>query len=297
MLSTNPCNLCPRQCGANREIEKGRCGCGGTIKAARAALHLWEEPCISGSFGSGTVFFSGCTLQCCYCQNHEISHGGFGREISEERLANIFLELQEQGAHNINLVSATPYVPWVCRALDIARPLLHIPVVFNCGGYERTETIRALEGYVDIYLPDIKYFSGELSRRYSGAADYFEVVSKAVQEMITQTGGLQYDSEGMLQKGVIVRHLVLPGARKDSIAILQWMAENLPKDKFLLSLMSQYTPTERTKEFPEINRRITSMEYDSVVAEAVRLGLTGGFMQQRSSASEAFIPPFDLEGI
>lgn len=297
MLSTNPCNLCPRQCGANRDIEKGRCGCGEKIKAARAALHFWEEPCISGSRGSGTVFFSGCTLQCCYCQNHEISHGGFGREISEERLAEVFLDLQAQGAHNINLVSATPYIPWVCRALEIARPALHIPVVYNCGGYERTETIRALKGYVDIYLPDIKYFSAELSQRYSGAADYFEVASEAVREMVAQTGGLQYDSEGMLQKGVIVRHLVLPGARKDSIAILQWMAENLPRDKFLLSLMSQYTPTARTKEFPEINRRITSMEYDSVVAEAVRLGLTGGFMQQRSSASEAFIPPFDLEGI
>lgn len=297
MLSTNPCNLCPRQCGANRDIEKGRCGCGGKIKAARAALHFWEEPCISGSRGSGTVFFSGCTLQCCYCQNHEISHGGFGKEISKERLAEVFLGLQAKGAHNINLVSATPYIPWVCQALDIARPALHIPVVYNCGGYERAETIRALDGYVDIYLPDIKYCSSELSRRYSGAVDYFEVASEAVREMITQTDGLQYDAEGMLQKGVIIRHLVLPGARKDSMAVLQWMAENLPGDKFLLSLMSQYTPTARTKEFPEINRRITSMEYDSVVAEAVRLGLTGGFMQQRSSASEAFIPPFDLEGI
>ena len=297
MLSTNPCNLCPRQCGANRNIEKGRCGCGGKIKAARAALHLWEEPCISGSRGSGTVFFSGCTLKCCYCQNHQISHGIFGKEISEERLAEIFLELQEQGAHNINLVSATPYTPWICKALELARPALHIPVVFNCGGYERAETIRALEGYVDVYLPDIKYFSSELSQRYSDAADYFEVTSQAVQEMISQTGGPQYDSEGMLQKGVIIRHLVLPGARRDSMAILQWIAAHLPKDRFLLSLMSQYTPTANTKAFPEIDRRITSLEYESVVAEAVCLGLTGGFMQQRSSASEVFIPPFDLEGI
>lgn len=297
MISTNPCNLCPRQCGADRSIEKGCCGCGGQIKAARAALHLWEEPCISGSRGSGTVFFSGCTLMCRYCQNHEISHGGIGKEISEERLAEIFLVLQEQGAHNINLVSATPYIPWICRALDMARSALHIPVVFNCGGYERTETIRALAGYADIYLPDIKYLSSKLSQRYSGVKDYFEIAAEALREMIDQTGGMQYDSEGLLQKGVVIRHLVLPGARRDSIAVLQWLAANLPRDKFILSLMSQYTPTAHTRSYPEINRRITSMEYDSVVAEAARLGLTNGFMQQRSSASEAYIPPFDLEGI
>lgn len=297
MISTNPCNLCPRQCGADRSIEKGCCGCGGQIKAARAALHLWEEPCISGSRGSGTVFFSGCTLMCRYCQNHEISHGGIGKEISEERLAEIFLALQEQGAHNINLVSATPYVPWICRALDMVRPALHIPVVFNCGGYERTETIRALAGYADIYLPDIKYLSSELSQRYSGVKDYFEIAAEALREMIDQTGGMQYDRGGLLQKGVIIRHLVLPGARRDSIAVLQWLAANLPRDKFLLSLMSQYTPTAHTRSYPEINRRITTMEYDSVVAEAASLRLTNGFMQQRSSASEAYIPPFDLEGI
>jgi putative pyruvate formate lyase activating enzyme len=297
MLSTNPCNLCPRRCGADRNAQKGRCGCGDAVKAARAALHFWEEPCISGENGSGTVFFSGCTLGCVYCQNSDISHGGFGREISVERLAEIFLELQAKGVHNINLVSATPYVPWICRALDIARPALHIPVVYNCGGYERVETIRALAGYVDVYLPDIKYYSAEFSQRYSGARDYFEVAAAAVREMIAQTDGLRFDEAGMLQKGVIIRHLVLPGGRKDSMAILRWISENLPKDRFLLSLMSQYTPTERTKDYPEINRRITSMEYDSVVAEAVRLGLTGGFMQQRSSADEAYIPPFDLEGI
>lgn len=297
MLPIGPCGLCPRQCGANRNIEKGRCGCGGAVKAARAALHCWEEPCISGKRGSGTVFFSGCTLMCVYCQNFDISHGGFGKEISEQRLAEIFLELQEQGAHNINLVSATPYVPWVCRALDIVKPELRVPVVYNCSGYERTETIRALKGYVNVYLPDIKYCSAELSHRYSGARDYFEVAAKAVQEMIAQTGGLEYDSEGLLQRGVVIRHLVLPGARKDSMAILQWIAEHLPRGKYLLSLMSQYTPTEYTKYFPEIHRRITSMEYDSVAAEAVRLKLTEGFMQRRSSADEAFIPPFDLEGI
>ena len=297
MLSTNPCNLCPRQCGVNRNIETGYCGCGSSIKAARATLHMWEEPCISGSHGSGTVFFSGCTLGCVYCQNYEISHGGAGKEISAERLAQIFLELQAQGAHNINLVSATPYLSGVCRALDMAKPALRIPVVYNCGGYERVETIRELAGYVDVYLPDIKYFSGELSQRYSGAQDYFDMASKAVREMISQTDGLEYDDEGMLQRGVIIRHLVLPGARHDSMAILQWMAAELPKGKYLLSLMSQYTPFGRAQDFSEINRRVTSMEYDSVVAEAVRLELSDGFMQRRGSASEAYIPPFNMEGI
>jgi putative pyruvate formate lyase activating enzyme len=297
MLSINPCNVCPRQCGVNRNIEMGFCSCGAEVKIARAALHMWEEPCISGSCGSGTVFFSGCSLGCVYCQNDAISQGGTGKVISAERLAQIFLELQEKGAHNINLVTATPWVPQVCDALDIARPTLHIPVVFNCGGYERVETIQALDGYVDIYLPDIKYFSGELAQRYSHATDYFDVASKAVQEMIAQTDGLEYDADGLLRRGVIIRHLVLPGGRHDSMALLRWMATELPRGKFLLSLMSQYTPTERTKEFPEINRRVTSMEYGSVVNEALRFGLDNGYMQQRGSADKAYIPQFDLEGV
>lgn len=297
MLSINPCNLCPRQCGVNRDKRTGFCGCGSGIKAARAALHFWEEPCISGTRGSGTVFFSGCTLQCVYCQNHGISREGYGKVISVQHLAEIFLKLQEKGAHNINLVSPTPHLPQICRALESARPALRIPVVFNCGGYERIETIREMAGYADIYLPDIKYSSGELSQRYSGARDYFYVASQAVREMIAQTGAIEYDDEGMMQKGVIIRHLVLPGARRDSMEILRWIAENLPKDKYILSLMSQYTPTDFVKGFPEINRRVTAMEYDSVVAEAVRLGLSSGFMQRRSSADKAYIPPFDLEGI
>lgn len=297
MLTINPCNLCPRQCGVNRNIETGFCGCGNEAKIARAALHMWEEPCISGTRGSGTVFLSGCTLGCVYCQNHEISRGGVGKTVTAERLAKIFLELQEQGAHNINLVTATPFLPHVYAALDIARASLHVPVVYNCGGYERVETIRKLAGYVDVYLPDIKYFNPELSRRYSGAADYFDKASAAVSEMITQTGGLEYGGDGTLRRGVVIRHLVLPGCRKDSIEILRWIASELPRERFLLSLMSQYTPTEHTGKYPEINRRITSMEYDSVVNEAMRLGLTNGYMQQRGSASESYIPPFDLEGV
>jgi len=297
MLLIDPCNLCPRQCGVNRNIETGFCGCRAQVKIARAALHFWEEPCISGTRGSGTVFFSGCNLGCVYCQNHEISRGSAGREVSVERLSEIFLELQGKGAHNINLVTATPYTPQVCRALDMARPKLVVPVVYNCGGYEAMETIRALQGYVDIYLPDIKYFNSDMARRYSGAPDYFDAAAKAVQEMISQTDGLEYEADGLLKRGVVIRHLVLPGGRKDSMEILRWIAGELPRGQYLLSLMSQYTPTPLVKDYPEINRRVTSMEYDSVVDEAVRLGLTDGYMQQRGSASETYIPPFDLEGV
>lgn len=297
MLSANPCNLCPRLCGADRTKQFGFCGCGDGLKAARAALHFGEEPCISANRGSGTVFFSGCTLRCCFCQNQPISSGGFGKEISVPRLAEIFLDLQAQGAHNISLVTATQYLPWVLPALDLVKPSLHIPVVYNCGGYERVETIRALKGYVDVYLPDLKFFSPELSRKYAMAADYFQVASAAIAEMTAQAGGLSYDAQGLLQKGVLIRHLVLPGARKDSLAVLKWIHENLPRDRFLLSLMSQYTPGPENPEYPELNRRVTSFEYDSVAREAVRLGLTNGFLQARSSAKKDYTPPFDLTGV
>ena len=297
MLTVNACNLCPRLCGVDRAVKLGYCGCSDKVKVARAALHFWEEPCISGTNGSGTVFFSGCTLRCCYCQNYEISSKCFGKEISVLRLAEIFLELQAKGAHNINLVTGTQYIPQILLALDKVRSSLKIPVVYNCGGYERIETVKALKGYVDIFLPDLKYFSSELSRKYSGAADYFEVASKAVAQMIEQTGGLEFDRQGIMQKGVIIRHLVIPGARKDSIKILNWINDNLPKGKFLLSLMSQYTPIRPASKYRELGRRITSLEYNSVVDEAIRLGLTDGFMQEKSSAKEEYTPPFDLEGV
>jgi putative pyruvate formate lyase activating enzyme len=297
MLYNNPCNLCPRECGVDRLANLGFCECDSQIKVARAALHFWEEPCISGSKGSGTVFFSGCTLRCCYCQNFRISSEGLGKEISARRLAEIFLELQEKGAHNINLVTPTQYSIQILYALDIVRSKLHIPVVYNCGGYERLETIRELKGYVDIFLPDLKYFSSELSLKYSKADDYFEVASAAIKEMISQIGVLNLDNSGIMQKGVIIRHLVIPGARKDSFKILNWISENLPKDKYLLSLMSQYTPAYKSSEYKELNRRITTFEYKSVVEEAIRLGLSNGFMQERSSAKEEYTPPFDLEGV
>lgn len=293
----NPCSLCPKKCGIDRTRQTGFCGCGNGIKAARAALHHWEEPCISGTRGSGTVFFSGCNLRCRFCQNYNISTEGFGKEIPPERLAEIFIELQEKGAHNINLVTATPYLPWVIQALDIVKPSLCIPVVYNCGGYENPDVIKCLKGYIDIFLPDLKFFEKRLSEEYAGAADYFDAASEAVIEMISQTGAPVFDEDGILKSGVIIRHLVLPGCRKDSFALLNWISGNLPKEKFLLSLMRQYTPTVNTRNHPVLNRRVTTFEYDSVVNEALRLGLAQGFMQEKSSAKEEYTPPFDLTGL
>jgi len=296
MLKDNPCSLCPRACGVDRRSQKGYCGCGENVKAALAAAHYWEEPCISGQRGSGTVFFSGCTLGCCYCQNKKISLQGYGKEITVERLAQIFLELQQQGAHNINLVTADMYLPQVLRALGMAKPGLRIPVVYNCSGYQSIEAIEALKGYADIFLPDLKYFSPELSQRYSGAADYFDTASRAIIKMTAQAGEPVFDREGMLQKGVIIRHMVLPGCRKDSIALLHWLCENIPKEKYILSLMCQYTPPDACPH-PHLMRRVTAFEYDSVVNEAVKLGLERGYMQKKGSASGEYTPPFDLRGL
>lgn len=292
------CSLCPRNCRVNRHVTTGYCGCSDTIKAARAALHHWEEPCISGTRGSGTVFFSGCTLKCCFCQNHTISQEGLGKEISDETLAQIFLRLQDSGAHNINLVTATQYLPSVLNALDSVKEKLFIPVVYNCGGYESPDTVKLLRDYVDIWLPDLKYNSSELSLRYSNAANYFETARKAILQMVTQTGRPQFDSSGtIMKKGVILRHMVLPGAKEDSLRLLHWMKEELPEGMFYISLMSQYTPFYHSKDYPEINRRITSYEYNKVLEEAIRLGLDQGFMQEKSSAKEEYTPPFDLEGV
>lgn len=297
LLDMTDCRLCPRNCRVNRKERTGFCGEKDGIRCARAALHHWEEPCISGTRGSGAVFFSGCSLKCCYCQNYQISQEGLGKEIPPEKLARIFLDLQEQGAHNINLVTGTHFLPGILTALDLARPILSIPVVYNCGGYEKPEVIRLLDGYVDIYLPDLKYFDPELSARYSGARDYFAQASQAVSAMISQTGSPVFDEDGIMQKGVIIRHMVLPGSRKDSISILRWIREHLPEEGFLLSLLSQYTPFYKSYEYPQINRRLTTYEYDKVLEEAISLGLTKGFMQEKSSAKEEYTPPFDLEGL
>ena len=296
--SYQDCTLCPRRCHQDRRTDVGFCGCSHVLKAARASLHLWEEPCISGTGGSGAVFFTGCTLRCCFCQNHPISQQGIGKELTDRQLSSIFLKLQAQGAHNIDLVTPTQFLPHIVRAIEQARPELKIPVAYNTSGYERTETIDALEGYVDIYLPDLKYKSPRLSADYSQAADYFQVASKAILHMILQTGAPVLDpGTGLLKRGVLIRHMVLPGAKEDSMQLLRWMADTLPKDMYLISLLSQYTPFYHAKEHPGLNRRITTYEYQKVVEEAIRLGLTQGFMQDKSSASKSYTPPFDLEGL
>ena len=291
------CSLCPRNCQVDRSKKVGFCKSSDKIKVARAALHYWEEPCISGVEGSGTVFFSGCNLNCCFCQNYNISNDCFGKEISVDRLGEIFLELQDNGANNINLVTAVQYVPSIIEALDKVKHKLHIPVVYNNGGYESVETLELLKDYVDIYLPDIKYFDSDIAKRYSKAGDYFERATEAVLKMIDNAGELKFNKEGIMQRGVIVRHMVLPSCYKDSIKILNWITDNLPKDKFLISLMSQYTPFYKAEKYPEINRRVTSYEYNKVVDEALKLGLDKGYLQEKTSAKEEYTPPFDLEGV
>lgn len=286
------CTLCPRQCGVNRTKRQGFCGQSDKIRIARAGLHMWEEPCISGERGSGTVFFSGCTLKCCFCQNYEISHLNKGYYVTAEQLCRIFLDLQDQGAHNINLVSPTPFLPSVLEALELAKPKLHIPIVMNCGGYERVETIRALKGYIDIYLPDFKYFSSEASKKYSSAADYYDVAIEAITEMQLQVGKPLFGNNGMMQRGVIVRHLVMPGLRHDSEAVITALGERFAKDDILLSVMSQYTPLWLAKEYPEINRRTATFEVRTALKAAERFGFEG-FSQERESATTAYIPPFE----
>lgn len=304
MLLPHHCTLCPRACGADRAAgQSGFCGADDRLLVARAALHHWEEPCLSGApedaRGSGTVFFSGCTLRCCYCQNSPISQQGVGKAITPERLAGIFLRLQQDGARNLNLVTATQYLPQVRQALESARAAgLTLPVVYNTGGYETLAAVKALDGYVDIWLTDFKYASPELAERYSAARNYPAVAEAALRQMLRQTGAPVYDAESFLQRGVIVRHLALPGCVQDSRTVLQTLARIRRETgvPFLSSLMSQFTPFYKAAEYG-LGRRITTYEYRKVVDEAVRLGLTDGYMQEKSSAREEYTPPFDLEGV
>lgn len=290
------CNLCPRRCGARREAERGDgfCKMGALPVVARAALHFWEEPCISGTRGSGTVFFTGCTLQCVFCQNYKISTDrAVGKVLTPQALSDVFFRLVEQGAQNINLVSGAQFVPAIAEALAI-RPL-PVPVVYNSGGYESMETLHLLDGLVQIYLPDYKYDDPTLAARLSGAADYVDVARPAILEMARQTGPCAFSEDGALQRGTIVRHLLLPGHTRNTIAALDWLKANLP-DGVLVSLMGQYTPCRTIDAFPELSRRVTKREYEKVQDHLFTLGLDG-FVQELSSARKSYIPAFDLEGV
>ena len=295
------CTLCPRRCGADRAAGRtGFCGAGATLKAARAALHHWEEPCISGTRGSGTVFFSGCTLKCCFCQNYPISAEGLGKEISVEHLAEIFLNLQEQGANNINLVTPDHYIPQIISAIDMARSRnFKLPFVYNCSGYETAEMIQLLDGYIDVYLPDFQFMSPDLSAKYSNAPDYPEHAKASISEMVRQCGGDQtrFDDDGIMQRGVIVRHLQLPDHLDDSKSIITYLY-NTYKDSIYISIMNQYTPMPGIENrFPELGRTITPSEYDELVDYAIDIGVENGFIQEGETAKESFIPAFDNEGV
>lgn len=293
----NPCTLCPRNCQVNRvSYQTGFCGMPAGIQVARASLHMWEEPCISGTNGSGTVFFTGCNLKCVFCQNHVIAIGQKGKEVSAEQLAELFLMLQIKGAHNINLVTPSHYVPGIVEALKLAKNQgLSIPIVYNTGGYDSVETLSMLNGLVDVYLPDFKYVSGELSKRYSHAADYFNVAGLGLAEMFRQVGVPVFDGD-MLVKGIIVRHLLLPGCVEDSKAVIRYLHETYG-DRVFISIMNQYTPLPHVAAFPELARKVTPEEYDEVVDYAINLGVENGFIQEGDTAEESFIPAFDFTGL
>lgn len=290
------CRLCPRACGANRTRTRGLCGANDRIEAARASLHMWEEPPISGTHGSGTVFFSHCSLGCVYCQNRQISRReAAGQEITIAGLARTFLSLQQQGAHNINLVTGAHYAPHIVEALQLARKKgLSVPVVYNSSGYETIETLQLLDGWIDIYLPDYKYYSSYYADRYSHAADYRETAVTAITAMVRQTGAPQYNADGMLTRGTVIRHLMLPGLGGDTAQVLRDIAVRFG-DTVLVSLMRQYTPFDM-QDWPELDRTITDAEYAEACALFCELGL-GGFFQQDESISESFIPAFDGTGL
>lgn len=302
MKNTNiyeKCTLCPRNCGTDRGAgKKGICGVNSTIKAARAALHFWEEPCISGENGSGAVFFSGCSLHCVFCQNREISDGKMGREITKQRLAEIFLELQEKGANNINLVTPGQYIPDIVWAVqESGRQGMKLPIVYNTSGYENVDSLKMLEGIVDIYLPDFKYMDSELAARYSKAKDYPAVAKAALAEMVRQQPVPVFsDDTGLMQKGVIVRQLLLPGHVADARAILKYLYETY-ENSIYISMMSQFTPMPQLKDYPEINRGVTKREYERYIDYALSLGVENAFIQEGDVAKESFIPAFDCEGV
>lgn len=302
-ILSESCDLCPRNCGVNRNLRQvGVCGESATIRISRAALHMWEEPCISGDKGSGTVFFTGCPLHCVFCQNSAISDGENGVSVTENELADVFLKLQDMGALNINLVTPTHFVPGIVSALEKAKLHgLHIPVVYNTSSYENVETLKMLSGLVDVYLPDLKYKSAELSLKYSHAKDYFEMAARAIDEMVKQVGTVGFSEDfavdndetdfPQIKKGVIVRHLILPGFTDDSKEIIAYLYGKYGDDIFI-SIMNQFTPLSGLENYPEINRKVTKAEYDEVIDYALSLGVTNAFVQDEGTAEESFIPDF-----
>ncbi len=289
------CMLCPHNCKVNRlNGQIGRCKCNDKIKVALTSLHRFEEPCISGENGSGTVFFSNCNLNCMFCQNYEISHLGKGKEITVDELANIFIEQQKQGAHNINLVTPTMYVIQIIEALKIAKERgLNIPIIYNTNSYENVETIKMLDGYIDVYLPDLKYFSNDLCKKYSKVNNYFENATKAIKEMYNQVGAPKFDENGMIKKGVIIRHLILPNYMQNTKNILKWIKENMPDDVYV-SVMSQYFPSYKALEDDKINRKINKKEYKSIEDYIYMIDLKNGYMQDyvENENEEKYVPEF-----
>lgn len=294
----NSCTLCPRNCKVNRNNnEIGFCGMTNQLMVARAALHYWEEPIISGEKGSGTVFFSGCNLKCVFCQNYQISNNNFGKPISIHRLSEIFLELQEKEANNINLVTPTHFVPLIIEALKIAKAKgLNIPIVYNSSGYENVETIKLLKGYIDIYLPDFKYYDNKYANKYSKCNNYFEAVTSSLNEMIKQVGKPVFNEEGILTKGIIVRHMMIPGLLNDSKKIIHYLVDNYNDDIFI-SIMNQYTPTNNLTNYQEINKTVNDSEYDELINYAIDLGIKNGFIQEGETQKTSFIPEFDTTGV
>ncbi len=288
------CYICPRKCGAARDVKPGACGMGTLPRVARAAAHMWEEPCISGERGSGAVFFSGCSLKCVYCQNKAISAGGFGRDITAAHLREIFLRLADSGVHNINLVNPTHFAPAIAEAIG---PGLPVPVVWNSGGYDSVETLKTLEGKIDIYLPDMKYSNPALGAKYSSVPDYPETARAAIGEMFRQTGPYEEDADGILRRGVVVRHLILPGSLENTFGVIDWFARTFRPGDALFSLMSQYTPMPGLEKFPELQRRLTREEYGMAIARLEASGIEDGFYQELSSADSEYIPDFDLTGV
>ena len=296
-MTENRCNICPRRCDIDRTGHKGYCGETEEIRVARAALHQWEEPCISGTKGSGTVFFTGCNLRCVYCQNKVISDGKVGMAVSKERLAQLFINLKNQGAHNINMVTPTHFTSQIIEAIKLSRSKgMDLPIVWNTSGYETEETIDSLSGYVDVYLTDFKYMDSETAGKYSFCPDYPDVAKKALSKMVSQIGKVELDSNGIIKKGVVVRHLLLPGHVEESMKVLDYLHSEYG-DGIYISIMSQFTPNGNLDKYPEINRKVTKYEYDKLVEYADKIGIVNAYVQEGSAAKESFIPDFDYTGL